>query len=149
MSIEYSVRHRRNPTKSNEKDWQLSADQWEVTINAQTFSYFSGIGHIQTRNKSDESTFNRLKYSNLTDYELKQIIELSVPVKPELDAVLYSLLLDSEAAQMTFEDWCSTFSYDTDSREALKMYLLSQENAAKLIKAGINIKQERERLADY
>jgi hypothetical protein len=39
---------------------------------------------------------------------------LSLPAPPLAD-ILYSLLLDSEAADESFEDWCANFGYDSDS----------------------------------
>ena len=69
--------------------------------------------------------------------------------EPTLDDVLYSLISDSQACEMSFDEWCSDFGYNTDSRKALETYLLCQSNTKKLVKAGIDISKERERLQDY
>jgi hypothetical protein len=53
---------------------------------------------------------------------------------PQVADVIYSLVMDSPAADTTFEDWCSEFGYDTDSRKALETYLLCQENGVKIRK---------------
>lgn len=63
--------------------------------------------------------------------------------------MLYSLVMDSDACDMSFDDWCSNFGYETYSRKALDTYLECQKNALKLRKAGIDIEAERERLWDY
>lgn len=107
--------------KEKSNNWQETADQWLVNINGQKFDYYTGIGH---RKKGR-------------------------PQKPELDAVLYALVLDAGASEERFDDWCANFGYDPDSRKALETYLQCQETAAKLRKAGINIAAECERLADY
>ena len=41
---------------------------------------------------------------------------------PKVADVMHSLLLDSSAVDMDFEDWCSDFGYDTDSRKARDTY---------------------------
>lgn len=41
---------------------------------------------------------------------------------PDTRDVIYSLLMDSIADDMPFEDWCSEYGYDTDSRKAEATY---------------------------
>lgn len=41
---------------------------------------------------------------------------------PTLEDVLYSLVVDSGADDQTFEEWCSNFGYDADSRKAETTY---------------------------
>jgi hypothetical protein len=41
---------------------------------------------------------------------------------PELRDVFYSLLMDSEAYAMSFEEWADNFGYDRDSRKAEATY---------------------------
>ena len=71
------------------------------------------------------------------------------PLKPKLDDVLHALVMDASACEQSFEDWCSELGYSDDSIKALETYRECQKNADKLCKAGINVKAERERLADY
>ena len=42
--------------------------------------------------------------------------------EPRVADVLNSLLLDSSALDMDFEDFCGNFGYNTDSRKAEKIY---------------------------
>lgn len=112
-------------TKSD--DWQETADQWLVTINGQTFDFYTGVGLRKKSRLGGEG----------------------IPQKPELDTVLYSLVMDAVADEIGYDVWCDELGYDTDSRKALNIYLSCQENAAKLRKAGFNIDEERERLQDY
>jgi len=112
----------RKALKSQSDDWRETADRWIVNINGQVFDYYTGIGHRNNK---------------------------AAPQLPLLDDVLFSLVSDSDACEMSFNEWCSNFGYDTDSRKALAVYELCQENTDKLRKAGVDISAERERLADY
>jgi hypothetical protein len=53
---------------------------------------------------------------------------------PQVADVVFSLVMDSSAADTTFEDWCSECGYDTDSRKALETYLLCQSNGTQIRK---------------
>ena len=55
-------------------------------------------------------------------------------VHPKLDDVIHSLLVDSSCAEGTFEDYCSEFGLDTDSRKALDIYLSCQKTRSAMIK---------------
>ncbi len=48
--------------------------------------------------------------------------------------VVSSLFLDSQATGVSFEDWCSDFGYDTDSRRAEATFKACQRSADKLYK---------------
>lgn len=52
--------------------------------------------------------------------------------KPKTSDVIHSLLMDSEAAEESFEDWCSNFGYDSDSRKAERTYRACMETAKKM-----------------
>lgn len=47
---------------------------------------------------------------------------LKKPVNPTAADVLYCLLSDAEACDMSFSDWCDTFGADSDSIKALSTY---------------------------
>lgn len=126
-AIKFETRLIREPIKSSSDDWQETAFQWLVSINGVNFDYFTGSGWTIKSHKWAEPR----------------------PKPPSLDDVLHSLCLDASAQDMGFEDWCSDYGYNPDSRKALDAYLSCQENALKLRKAGVNIAQERERLQDY
>lgn len=65
---------------------------------------------------------------------------------PTYDMVLESLLMDSEVLPMLFKDWCDELGYNQDSRSVLETYNECCDNARKLIKTGIDIDKERERI---
>ena len=87
---------------------------WNVTLlyKARSFKteFKCGLGHVGK---------NRLYHT--------------VPKPPTVADVLSSLCSDAQSAdRTTFEDWCSEFGYDTDSRRAEKIYHLCVETNAKL-----------------
>lgn len=52
---------------------------------------------------------------------------------PRVDDVLSSLCSDAAAADVTFEDWCGDFGYDTDSRSAEGLYRMCAEQRPRLL----------------
>lgn len=50
------------------------------------------------------------------------------PTAPNCADVVHSIYVDSSACHESFDDWCSNFGYDTDSRKALETYLACQES---------------------
>jgi hypothetical protein len=60
-------------------------------------------------------------------------------------------LLDSSAADSSFDDWCADYGYDTDSRKALESYLECQQTSIKLRKVFTNSQLEtlQTMLEDY
>lgn len=122
--IEYRAICLRLASTKKSDNWQDNADSWLITINGTGFDYYTGIGH---RDKKTDR-----------------------PQKPELSRVLHSLVMDASACDESFEDWCSNYGYDTDSRKALETYLKCQESTNKLRKAGIFITENiREFLNKY
>lgn len=122
--IEYDANCTRLAPKKKSDNWQETADQWCITINGIGFEYYTGIGH---RDKKTDR-----------------------PQKPELSGVLSSLAFGAGACDESFDDWCSNFGFDTDSRKALETYLACQENASKLRKAGVYLTEDlKEFLSQY
>lgn len=67
---------------------------------------------------------------------------------PSYDSVLESLLSDYDVLTMEFEEFCSNFGYDEDSRKAYKIWLSCCNNGRKLIATGIDIEVERARIQE-
>lgn len=124
----------RNPIKQNADDWHETAHHWRVTINGETVDYYTGIGHRTPRAfRMEREDYARLaRASRLTPDGLKQLLRCSIPTKPSVDDVIYSLVSDAGAVSMSFEDWCSDFGMDTDSRKALATYEACQQAERKL-----------------
>ena len=99
-------------------------DAWRVLfgVGPRWFEYFTGLGHRKD----------------------------GAPVAPPSAGVLYSLLADAEAENMTFEDWCDEFGYNSDSIKANNTYKVCLEIAEAL--KGFSrsqIAELREALQDY
>ena len=70
---------------------------------------------------------------------------------PHIAMIMQSLLLDSQADEMSFNNWCSDYGYDNDSIRALKVYQTCCETAKKLYSVfnGQQIAEMRKVLQDY
>lgn len=141
--------------------WQH--DKWAVIIEGENFDYRTGIGHRKVKKGheggknwkgfKDEATYY-LKGSFKKDkenlIEVNKKIEYHTEVKPlNIDDVLYSLLMDSDAVDYSFSDWCDAFGYDEDSRKALKIYEACGDNSKKISKFIPNIEAAGEKFQDY
>jgi len=74
---------------------------------------------------------------------------MSKASKPDLADLVSCLVIDSQASDQSFADWCSDLGYDTDSRKALDTYLACQKIGSDLGSIGANISDLSELLADY
>lgn len=121
-------------------------DKWTFILDGQAFEYRTGIGCHRKRalNRHHSHPFNTyealtsMSAKNWTQARLKAFCEVSVlKSKPTVDDLLYSLIMDARSGQETFEDWCSLYDYDTDSRKAFALYEQCQNMIGKLRKIGI------------
>lgn len=138
----------------NDDLWQH--DKWVVIINGQQFDYSTGLGHREAKKwDADKKEFARLmrmqpkkELVNLQNHNNK--LQAVSKVKPlNIDDVLYSLIIDSDANDYTFEDWADNFGYDTDSRKAEQIYHACKENARKVNTFIDNLEEARELFQDY
>lgn len=87
-------------------------DDYTKKCNKKSLHYFSVIEEICNTRKN--SLYRKLG---------KTWNQAPKQPHPELIDVMYSLLLDADVLHFgDFEDWCSCFGYDTDSRKAEKIY---------------------------
>lgn len=86
-------------------EWQKNAHQYRVTI----------------RYQGRQMSLDYFMGQALTD-------------EPDAETVLDSLLSDSQAGQQTFEEFCSEFGYDSDSRKAERIYRECAKQGAKVKK---------------
>lgn len=115
-------------------------DAWRVSFTVrdgraayEEFDYFTGLG----LRKAPEWKFGAPGYDGGKPPRPGTLLHEkwmkgAKPVPPHPADVLHSLILDSDAAEQTFAQWCGEFGYDTDSREALATYEACQENTDKL-----------------
>ena len=70
---------------------------------------------------------------------------------PKLSDVLYSLIMDSDALNMDFNEWCDMLGYDVNSIKDLKTYKLCIKNGQKLhgLFTDEDITSFKELLQDY
>lgn len=168
--IKYKATHTGSRTKIHDGR-PYKQVRWTIHINGQLFDYFEGQGHfIKPENKWARKTIGQMLINSvlsgehfrmgghsISHTEVNDIITKRVQVKsdmfkllpPKLDDVLYCLVNDAEALDMCFEDWADNYGFDTDSKKAEKIYQSCVATGLKLRKTGINIQEQRERLADY
>lgn len=110
--------------KRNALGGNTPMDQWtcvftriEGRAQIVEFDYFTGLGHRKAP-AGVTRAFDKVR--------------LAKPRAPHPAGVLHSLILDSSAADQSFESWCGDFGYDTDSRKAFATYEACQQNADKL-----------------
>ena len=112
-------------TKRN--DWDC--DSWSVIFsspkNSASFNYYTGTGHRDKKTGKAKT--------------------------PDIVGVLHNLVMDKQMADDTFEGFCQSLGYDTDSRKALETYLQCQKNGADLARVfgGALIAELDELLQDY
>jgi hypothetical protein len=131
----------------DERGWKY--DQWRVELAGQTFEYKTGIGH-RTINKclsqTDIQWLNRLKSPTLDI-----ITRYTRQNTPDLAGVIYSLIMDSQAAQESFSDFCDNYGYSNDSISALHTYQECDKIKNKLVKVFTReqVSYLQELLQDY
>ena len=153
QTIEFEVRHISAPTKQRSDNFHETSDRWLFVVKGETFDYYTGTGHREYKRSFDHlydrRTWESLKYKNLTENGFKKFIECSTPTPPDLKGLLHSILMESSANDMSFDDWCGEFDYDTDSIKAQRTYFDCQENSSKLRKLGFDMDKLREELEGY
>ncbi len=106
-------------------------DEWRITFSrgkeSETFQYFTGIGHRE-ETKEYKLTMARLKNTSPRCIARVEAEKLKKPKAPHATDVIYSLALDAQMSNGTFEDFCDNLGYDTDSRKALETYLQCQKD---------------------
>ena len=128
--------------------WQC--DGWRLTLKkyktVEFFDYFTGTG-LRKIKKGAIKPFCKpgtIAYKNW----LKSV---TVPAKPELCGIINSLILDSDADNMSFRDWCEDFGYSEDSLKTFDMYRACCDSSQKLkrIFSRETLAQFRDILQDY
>ena len=79
--------------------------------NAFVTQYKCGLGHSK-----------KVNFHSNPDYWSNKEMKYLVPVKPKNSDIMYSLLMDSEAGNYSFQDFCDNFEYSSDSVKAFGIY---------------------------
>lgn len=132
---------------------------WMISIRANgvvlSTEYMQGIGHLPIPNSMKTIPRNRVIRH---DWEKKAVEsgkcgeyhQTMIPA-PKIRDVLYSVVLDSDAADETFDDWCWNTGFDNDSRSAERTYNACRENGLLLRKmiGADAVAKFRELFQDY
>lgn len=125
-------------------DWPC--DEWRVTFSkgkeSLTTEYYTGTGHRILNPQYKNDRFAKIDLGKARNYLKKGetpknealFLKLSKTVLPEVASVLHSLMLDAQALERGFTDWCNDFGYDGDSISAFDTYRACCENGKKLQK---------------
>jgi hypothetical protein len=131
--------------------------------------YKMGIGHVAiakapsarvlgltTYEEFMLDTWKQKPQANFKDKELQAQVAAKLAkyqkVAPSLSDVMQSLLGDGDAffSGLTFEEWCSSFGYDSDSRKAEAIYKVCDETGRKLSRISKDaLDAARKILEDY
>lgn len=116
----------------NDSDWDKKAFHYMVTLlrhevsaegvlqdhrpalGSMSTPYSKGSGHV---------------YPESANFMLR-----GKPIPPKADEVLDSLAVDCSGELSNFEDWCSDYGYDTDSRKAEATFKACQSISNRLMK---------------
>lgn len=147
--------------RTNADKW--THDAWRVTFTSRTgktfeTEYSTGVGLRQLPTVKISGTTSRRPIKPMSRDNVQSPRELeqwkqrnAKPVTPHVADVICSLLSDSIAAEMTFNDWCSDYEYNNDSIKAHSTYLACQRSAELLrsIFARSQIESLRAALENY
>lgn len=131
--------------------WQC--DGWKFTFakagKSESFDYYTGLGHRKANKVAllrPEAKFpkNTIGYASWAKKNIK-------PVTPHVAGILHSLIMESDAINMCFIDWCDIFGCDSDSIKVLGMYNACCDNAKRLknILSHATCEKLSELLQDY
>lgn len=137
--------------KVDEKEWPHFL--WNVTVTYTggfwSFPFKCGLGHVEKRKGAIPMPNPPYRKGTIAHEQwAKQAFQ---PKKPSVSDVMYAILLDIEAADMSFNDWCAEFGMDNDSTKAFKTYQTCCEYAVFVRKAFTReqIQAMKEALVDY
>lgn len=147
-----------SPVAHMEKDWQAIAFNLTFSSGRQAFGmvYKMGIGHVKVKVPKSSADGRDLTLnwpqgerellntwigkpnSQFRDKNLQLAVAVKLAqyqrVKPSSVEVLASVCAEAiEATESTFEDWCATFGYDEDSRQAEKTFDACRKPYAELL----------------
>lgn len=131
-------------TKRDE-NWECF--EWRITLKSASETmeqpYYRGLAH---RHMKKGAMPPPKGVNKNTLYYVEWEERNTVPTPPTAAEVLYSLMLDGEAINESFSDWCANYGYDDDSIKALNMYRTCEEIGRKLRK--VFTYEQRERLRE-
>lgn len=97
-------------------DWVC--DQWRVKFADWETAYYTGTGHRKPVKGAPPKNFVNPRCLAAKEWNRNNLR----PVAPQAADVLHSLLLDSDAVNESFRNWCANYGYSDDSLSALDIY---------------------------
>ena len=137
-----------------EKPDEWDCDSWVFVLKSgkvsERFDYRTGLGH-RGIHKTNSTWYRRDLKENHRSRHAHILREWARPVKPQIAGLVYSIIMDSQASNMSFAQWCDEFGMDTDSRKALATYEACQIGADKFAKLASPTTRAKlaELLAEY
>lgn len=107
--------------------WGVVCDSWRVTIKGKGFDYHTGLGHRKAIKKWARNPYVK----NTVAYEEWER-GYTKPVKPKLSCVLHILVMDADAENMNYNEWCDSYGYERDTFKAFESYRACLDGAEKL-----------------
>ena len=138
--------------QSRNRDDKTPSLNWLVTIGragrgSLTTDYMQGIGHapgykpLQRVTVDIQNQWEAIANTGRNRHGKAKL--------PKLRDVLYSLVSDSDVLEHScFDDWADCYGYDTDSREAERIYRACLDIALQL-RQLIDLNEAREAFEDY
>lgn len=97
---------------------------WNVTISYKSgfwaFPYKCGMGHIEK--KPGALPMPNPPYRKGTIAYAEWEARNTRPKKPSNSDIMYSILTDAEAGNLSFNEWCDNYGYSNDSVKAFNTY---------------------------
>lgn len=126
-------------------DWNKSAK--ELALLARNNSTVRLSEAIKAINFGKKLVYNPMDKGDIATQAINWLFSKSV-VDPK--GVLYSLLSDSQAGSESFEEFCSNFGYENDSRKAYKTWEACVKNSNDFKRVcGVYIGEIEKALEDY
>lgn len=110
-------------------------DLWRIVFSGQEFDFKTGTGHRKVVHGRSTS----LSLANIGVWGEGRPLPVGrskgqdwALIPPTQAGFLYCILSDAGAAEESFEDFCSSYGYDSDSIKSEKIYKECQETAQKI-----------------
>lgn len=161
--VPFSKSRNAKPNPKASCDIQLN---WRVTLRCRerdvlTTDYQAGIAHCPSYKQSMGGGFTQDEWDAILfececgkaarPFRNIGYISGGAPILPDPLDVLYSIAMDSDAIDFTFEDWAGNYGFDPDSRRAEAIYKVCLDHAIRLRQAvgDDGLRQLREAFQDY
>ena len=128
-------------SKSRNKDKENMSLNWIVTLfkdgkKILSADYMAGIAHCPSnQHRATMYSHEAVIAECETGFQSSENFNLrrkDKPILPDFASFVYSILMDSEAFEYSFQDWCDNYGCDTDSIKAEKMYRECLDTAREL-----------------